>query len=352
MVGRQFELDTLRQAFNRLRQEQQGGFCAVIGEAGIGKSRLLAEFQTWLGTQPTAVNLLQGRAGPEMQNRPYALLREVFAMHFQIQESEALSEVWRKLEDGFTLQDERSLPTSPTQTAEQSGRARAHVVGQLLGYDFSASPYVQPLLDDPQQLRDRALRYLEDYLGEIAQSAPTLLFLDDLHWADDSSLELVDYLARQLPELPLLLVALTRPSLFERQPDWAPGGEQYIRLDLQLLSSQESQQLVAEILKAVPNIPESLNSLILHSAEGNPFYMEELVKMLIDRGDILVREAGWQVAAERLTALQVPPTLAGVLQARLDSLPAAEQQVLKQASVVGRLFWDHAVAHLAHQQGT
>jgi hypothetical protein len=151
---------------------------------------------------------------------------------------------------------------------------------------------------------------------------------------------------RHLRDVPLLIVALARPALFERRPDWGEGQPFHTRLDVRPLSPEESRRLVTEILQKLADIPESLRELVIKGAEGNPFYAEELIKMLIDDGVIITEETGWRVAALPPEEIRAPTTLTGVLQARLDSLPAAERAVFQQASVVGRIFWDGAVGDL------
>ena len=117
------------------------------------------------------------------------------------------------------------------------------------------------------------------------------------------------------------------------------------RIDLQPLGKDMSRLLVSELLKKLPEVPVALRELVTGGAEGNPFYMEELVKMLIDQGAIETGEV-WKVNAERLLLTKVPPTLTGVLQARLDGLPAPERLTLQQASVIGPVFWDRALIAL------
>src|SRR5262249_40265664 len=112
------------------------------------------------------------------------------------------------------------------------------------------------------------------------------------------------------------------------------------------LTKRQSRVLVDAILQRVDEVPADLRELIVQGAEGNPFYVEELIKMLIDDGVIVVTGERWQVTLGRLAEVRVPPTLTGVLQARLDSLPAEERALLQRAAVVGRIFWDNTVAQL------
>jgi tetratricopeptide (TPR) repeat protein len=177
---------------------------------------------------------------------------------------------------------------------------------------------------------------------------PAVLFWEDVHWADERSLDLLLQLLAELPGAPLLVVCLTRPTLFERQPEWgqAFSGGCSERLVLKPLTPAESSALTAQILHRLEVIPPALSELIVESAEGNPFYVEELIKVLIDDGVIVRRPEHWEVTLDRLKALRIPRTLTGVLQARLDALPAEERCVLQCASVVGRMFWDATVVDL------
>ena len=150
------------------------------------------------------------------------------------------------------------------------------------------------------------------------------------------------------------MVLVTRPNLFERRPGWGEGEMAFRRIDLGPLSRRASRALVDDILRQVDNLPDSLRDLIVDTAEGNPFYVEEMIKLLIDQG-VIVRDPAsnsadskpWTIRPDRLTELKVPSTLTGLLQARLDGLTQQERAVLQRAAVVGRQFWDGTVADLA-----
>jgi len=348
MVGRDTELNHLQAALDATMQHSQTHVATIVGEAGVGKSRLLYEFGNWVELRPERFRLFRGRATPGMTPRPYALMRDVFMDRFGIFDSDSVKVVWEKLEDGLA----RFIGW------DSGGVMRAHFIGQLLGFDFSASPHLQGMLGNNQQLLDRALAYLTEFFAVITAplektlQAPvigTVIFLEDIHWADEKSLDLIAYLARECPALKLMIVCLTRLTLFERRPTWGADLPAALRLNLRPLSKESSEQLVREILRKVEDLPAHLQELIVNSAEGNPFYVEELIKMLIEDHVILKEDDDqrpWRVASERLAEVRVPPTLTGVLQARLDSLPADERLTMQKASVVGRIFWDKAVSTL------
>ena len=343
MVGRHDELKFLQDALMTAFEEDEGQVVTVSGEAGVGKSRLLYEFQNWLDLLPSsqAVRFFQGRGSQEAQGSPYSLLRDVFTFRFQILDDDTGEQARGKIETGF----------GEKFSTESDSVMRSHILGQLLGFDYSDSPHMKGVLNDAEQLRNRGLMYLIQYFQDLAQEMPVVIFLEDIHWGDDSSLDVVNRIGEYTPQYPILFVCAARPILFERRPYWGEGQTYHTRIELRPLSKRESRQLVAEILKLADDIPAELRELIVGGAEGNPFYTEELIKMLIEDGVIISDDDTWQVDLTRLEEVDVPSTLAGVLQARLDSLPPKERTVLQQASVVGRLFWDRIVAYIQTEGG-
>jgi len=326
MVGRDAELGRLQEALVTVFREKRTALVTVCGEAGVGKSRLLFEFENWLELRPEQWLLYKARAQPATKEVPFRLLRDVFAARFGILESDHAHAVLDKFRDG----------AAKALTPDQ-----ADIAGQMLGFDFRQSPAVAALLGSTSFGKQASLALAE--LFRRTASEPMLLFLEDIHWADDSSLDFIVRLIQEVPEAPLLTVCLARPHLFERRPDWAKGK---VRIDLKPLSVEHSREMVAQVLKRAESVPDRLRDLIVDGAEGNPYYVEELVKMLMDEGVIARGPERWSIELDRLSGIKVPATLTGILQARLDSLPPGERDVLQRASVVGRRFWDAAVARL------
>ena len=347
-VGREAELKRLQDAFHLAA----GGECrvvTVVGDAGVGKSRLLWEFERWLdeGVRPSAApsaGRFCARANPELQGVPYALLRDLFVLRFDIQDSDPAPLARAKLEQGIG----RVLGTG------DQGQMKAHLIGQLLGFDFSVGPWVRAVRDDARQLRDRALIYLEELLRAASGGGAVVVLFEDIHWADDSSLAAIATLATALAHHRLLVVCLARPALFDSRPQWMEGQAFHTRLDLPPLSRADSRRLVDEILHKMDQVPSTLRDLVVAGSEGNPLYVEELIKMLIEQGVIAKTGQGqgpWCVDEARLGELRVPPTLTAVLQARLDGLPLQQRATLQQAAVVGHTFWDRVVARIAARSG-
>jgi serine/threonine protein kinase/tetratricopeptide (TPR) repeat protein len=338
MIGRKSELRRLTDTLESVFEEGELQVVTVLADAGLGKSRLLYEFSNWVELLPDVWYVFNARAGESDQGLPYSLVRDLFSFRFEIQDSDTAAVAREKLERGM-LSMCKGGPESEV-------LMRAHFIGQLIGFDYSASPHVSGIRDDARQVRDRAFRYAAQFFSDVSRELPTLLYFDDIHWADDGSLDFIDYLALHCAQDRVMLLCLARPALLERRPAWGEGRERHTRLSLQPLSKKESRQLVEEILRRAHGVPSELRELVVSGAEGNPFYVEELIKMLIDQRVIVTSSDVWSVDATRLGEVQVPPTLTGVLQARLDRLTPEEKTILQRASVIGRVFWDDAVEHL------
>ena len=340
MIGRAGELQILQAAFQHVMAPGAGlQRVLVVADAGVGKSRLLYEFDNWADARPERFIIFQARATPQSVTQPYSVLRELFAWRFQILDSDSMQEAKRKLEDAV-------VPLFVGDQGRHEAQAHAHLLGQLLGLDYSDSSHIRHIRDDARQIRGRGFNAAAQALRRISAQGgvPLVVQLDDLHWADDASLDFIDYLQDVDPDVPMLLLTFTRPALFDRRqaPDHFP------RVDLAPLDRHASRDLADELLKKLPQVPETLRELVVGGADGNPFYMEELVKMLIDQGVIRIGEP-WSVDGEKLLSLKVPSTLTGVLQARLDSLTPQERRALQLASVIGLKFWAAALADVEPQ---
>jgi len=176
-----------------------------------------------------------------------------------------------------------------------------------------------------------------------------VLVLDDLQWADDESLNAIDHLVAVAAALPVVLVCGARPELLQRRPDWGAAWPTHQTLTLAPLATEAGDALARALLQRMAEPSPQLQTLLSSQAAGNPYYMEALLQMLVDRGVIQTEGEHWRVQEDRLQNLQVPPTLVGVLQATLDALAAGERQSLQQASVVGAQFWDDALAAINPQ---
>ena len=340
MIGRDAELEQLQDAFRRLCTERRFLAVTVVAEAGLGKSRLLYEFENWAEARPDAFYIFKGRAQPQSQSQPYGLLRDILAWRLQMGDGDSMEVAKQKFELGIA-------PLFAADDGDDMAQAHAHLLGHLIGLEFSESKHIRGIREDARQIRSRAFHAAAQMFRRVAaqDETPIVLMLDDLHWADDGSLDFLDYVGEVNRDVPMLVLGLARPALFERRGDWRRCDDRHLRIDLSALDRDHSRALADELLKQLPAIPDALREL-LGGAEGNPFYMEELVKMLVDEGAIRTDEDAWLLEPDRLLATHVPQTLTGVLQARLDVLEPADKLALQQASVIGIVFWDQALAAL------
>ncbi len=302
-------------------------------------SRLLRELDRWLAEIPDQVWWFRGRASPSSQNLPNSLVRDMMAARLDIHESDGPEAVRLKWEDGMARHFDEGV------------EARAHLVAHWLGFDVGDSAHIRGVRHDSQGLHDRARTYLADFLKKLAGESPVVVLLEDLHWADEGSLRWFDDAGLLLEGSPVLVVATARPSLFERYPAWGENGDFHTRIPLDSLSPRQSRRLVGEILQKAEHIPASLVELIVEATDGNPFYIEELVKWMLEAGVIEKDGDRWTVLEQKIDRARVPATLRGVLQARLDALAPDERQALQQAAVIGRVFWDEAVETLSAATG-
>lgn len=332
LLGREAELAQLQQAFVDVAAGRAGLLSVtVVADSGLGKSRLLEELGLWL-PQQGPMTRLHAQATEGRRGQPYGLVRDLFMRHLGLDARDVASD----LRAAWLQAAEKVLPD----------RGSVAVLGHLLGLNFGDEMEVHALRSDARALRDRAFFHAFQWLAQMADAGPPLvLALDDIHWADDGSLDFLEELQRSHAQLPLLLLNLTRPLLLERRPQWCKG-QRARRIDLAPLGAQASQSLSQALLQHLPEVPAHLAQLVAQGAEGNPFFMEELVNMLIDQGAIEVQGEQWTLAPNRLMALQLPTTLEGVLQARLSALPQDRRRALQLASVVGTVFWDQALQEL------
>lgn len=333
LVGREPELARLHALLATLRAQRGSMTATVLGEAGLGKSRLLQAFVAGL-IDDASVDVLQAAGHLQGQNLAFGLLRDVLFVATGVQDSDSQA------------QAQQRWATALQPLFGERNDELATLLGQLVGLDYSASPFVAGIAQDGRQLRARGLHALAEWLRRRAAVRPQLLLLDDLHWADDDSLDAIHHLAHAGEGMPVLILCAGRPVLEQRRPGWGASWGGHERIEIAPLSFAARDTLAQALLQRLPNPPAALRELIITQAEGNPFFMEALLQMLVDQGIIDASTTAWQLQLDRLQGLQVPATLVGVLQARLDALPPPARRALQQASVVGALFWDQALAVL------
>jgi tetratricopeptide (TPR) repeat protein len=335
LIGRDQELQQLLQLLYTVIETNNSQLVTLVGMAGVGKSRLAHELHTMVGRLPETVQFYTVQVEPQPHLRPYGLIRTIVAQFFRLREQDQPARTQLRLEQGI-----RRL-------LGEQGVDKAQLIGYLLGFEIGPSPAVRALLHEPRQLRERAMYAMLQCVAALATRYPLVLLIDDLHHADESSLDVLEHIAREGRGIPLLLCCLARRRFYDRRPAWGQAIERSTRLQINPLDERDSRRLVGDILRKAGRLPVELRNLITNRAEGNPLYVEELIKMLIDDAVIVPGPEQWQVRSARLSRLRTPASLHDLLQARLLALKPNERELLERAAVIGRTFWSSAVLLLS-----
>jgi class 3 adenylate cyclase/tetratricopeptide (TPR) repeat protein len=312
LVGRTRELELLVDLLERVSVERVPQLVTLVGVPGIGKSRLLAELIERIEMGGRLVTWRQGRSLPYGVGVSFWALGEITKAQAGVLESDSAEEAARKV-DGAVA---RSIPD------EAEARWVASHLHPLVGVAAAT-----PASDERRSESFAAWRRFVEALGE---ERPLILVFEDIHWADDGLLDFVDELVDRLADVPVLIVAVTRPELLARRPAWGGGKANAFTISLAPLTEEETGHLVDALRERSALAPETQAALLEH-AGGNPLYAEEFVRMLADQG---------------AAGTQLPESVHGIIAARLDGLSPEDKSLLQDAAVLGKLFWPGALAHI------
>lgn len=329
MIGRKSELEIINSAMVELTQNKQGQVVTLIGEAGIGKSRLTAEFKARIN--PDQYTLLEGQSLTYRKSVSYWIFLEILRNYLGVTAVTNGFDVHRKL---------------ITKVEEVLGSESANALPYLEKL-FSLEPS-DPLLAqrlkylDAEQLRQQTFIVVRNLLLAEAKKRPLILILEDLHWADEISLDLLAFLIEMVEDQPVMILGISRPTMERKLEEIIVLSQQRFQdrckiIRLQTLSDEQSDKLLFGLL-GMPHIPQRFRSQILQKAAGVPFYIEEILRMLIDK-QILVHERGqWSLLQDEELDLDVPDNLQDLILTRFDRLNPIQRDVLQTASVIGREF--------------
>jgi serine phosphatase RsbU (regulator of sigma subunit)/class 3 adenylate cyclase len=334
MVGRDKELTDLLQLCEYL-QSGLGRAVLVTGEPGFGKSRLISEWENAVATTQRIPppQWVEGRCLSYGQSMAYHLVLDLLRSVLGVSDGASESEVCQKFHTLIIdlygdLDHPAALDVYP-------------YLGHLLSCQLQGEAYARVNLLDPQGLQARYSSAMSALLKALASQRPLLLILEDLHWADPASIELLLKLLPLVFNSQILFTLISRPDL--DSPGWRLVtkaremlGGSLSEITLNALSESDSRELVANLLE-IEALPKGIRKMILDKAEGNPFFVEEVVRMLIDQEAIVRNGDKWR-AGENLSAISIPNNLQGLLMARIDRLSENGKKTLRVASVVGRQF--------------
>jgi class 3 adenylate cyclase/tetratricopeptide (TPR) repeat protein len=307
-VGRELEKPLLIGIYERAMQRQSVQLVTIVGEPGVGKSRIVAELFAYMHAKPEMVRWRQGRCLPYGEGITFWALGEIVKREAAILESDSAEVALQKLDVALS--------------SDESDRQ--WLIQRL-------APLVGIEAGEPAE-RQESFTAWRRYLESLAAARETVLVFEDLHWADEALLDFVEHLAEWAEDVPLLIICSARPELYERRPGWAAGQRNAHAINLSPLSNAETAQLVSYLVAATILTPE-LEQAILERAGGNPLYAEEFVRLLSDRG--LGLDDG-----------SLPETVQALIAARLDTLPPERKSLLQDAAVMGKVFWASAVAEM------
>jgi class 3 adenylate cyclase/tetratricopeptide (TPR) repeat protein len=309
-VGRDVELDLLLATYGRTVEQAAPHVVTIMADAGVGKTRLVRELWEWLTRLDPEPLRRTGRCLAYGHGITYWPLGEILKEHLGILESDPPEVVRERL----------------------GGR---DILGLALGLDTGGELH-------PLAARDRLHDAWVELLSELVAERPVVMLLEDLHWAEEPLLELVERLARDVRG-PLLVIGTARPELLEARPSWSGGLRNASQVWLEPLRAEHAAAMVDGLLGA--ELPAGMRHEIVARAEGNPFFVEELISTLIDHG-VLARCNGSWAVTDAQAKFDIPDTVHAVVAARIDLLPRAEKAALQAAAVAGRVFWEGPVIEL------
>ena len=332
MVGRDRELDLLRSVYERTVDEARPTLVTVYGDPGVGKSRLTREFVEWAEAGGTPPAVLRGRCLPYGDGVTYWPLAEILKSLAGVRDSDPPDVTLDRLR---SFGAERVAGTDRAD-AERTAAALAYTVG----VEDPEHPFSRI---EPREVRARIHAAWRSLFSALGAERPVVAVVEDIHWADTALLDLLEELADRVVG-PVVFVCPARPELTESRPTWGGGRRNRSSIALEPLDVDESQRLIAALL-AVDDLPDATRARILERAEGNPFFLEEIVRHLIDDGRIVHDGGRWRATSEAAD-VDIPDTVQGVLAARIDLLDPSDKRTLQRAAVVGRVFWPGPVGRL------
>jgi class 3 adenylate cyclase/tetratricopeptide (TPR) repeat protein len=325
-IGRDFELDLLKSTFRRTLRESAIQLVTLVGEPGVGKSRLLSEFFSFVDDQEEIVFFRQGRCLPYGDGITFWALGEVVKAQAGILETDDPEEAADKL---------RVALEAVIKESSELGWFLARLA-PLVGAATEGTASAE---------REESFTAWRRFLEAIAERSPLVVVFEDLHWADQALLQFIEHLVEWSTGVPLLVVCTARPELFDKHPGWGAGQRNSSTLSLSPLNDSETAQLISGLLSQAV-LPADVHSTLLERAGGNPLYAEEFVRMLSDRG--ILKTKGRVLTIDEDADIPLPDTVQALVAARLDTLSVDKKGLLHDAAVAGKVFWSSALAALGN----
>jgi class 3 adenylate cyclase/tetratricopeptide (TPR) repeat protein len=322
-MGREDEFEVLTRAYVRALREGSIHLITLLGEPGVGKTRLVKEFFAYVDRRPEIVFWRIGRCLPYGDGITFWPLGEIVKAHAGILESDGPREAAASL--NLTLE---TLVGDASEREWIRGRL-APLVGLSSGELAGATERVE------------SFTAWRRFLEAMAIKHPLVLVFEDLHWADSAMLDFLDHLVDWSNDVPILVVCTARPELYERRPGWGGGKRNSTAISLSPLTDEIIWEIISALLPR-SDLPVEIHELVLERAGGNPLYAEEFVRMLMDAEPMRVEQ-------DRLglPGMPFPESIQAIIAARIDGLAPDQKALMQDASVVGKVFWSGALSFMA-----
>ncbi len=328
LVGRAAELVQLHDLLARVQRKRGPHLATVIGDPGVGKSRLVRQFEQELHSGEPRPLVRHGRCLPYGSSIVYWPLGEVIRTECAIVDGDPPAAAWQKLSTRIGELLDGSGSDS------RSAASKAAVVGRLLGIERPDEP-VAAEREDAQQAREVFFAAVRSCVEGLARDGPLVLVWEDIHWADEGMLDLIEHLV-QWVRAPVLQICLAREELLERRVGWGGVRRDSTTIFLEPLGESETRELISSLMRAA-GPSDGVVAAVAARAEGNPLFAEEMVRRLSEE--------------EGASAAELPATVQALLAARLDSLEPFQRRLLAHAAVIGRTFWEGGLTSVAEAEG-
>ncbi len=334
LIGRQHELAELWHILDQALQKEAPQSVILIGNQGVGKTRLVNHWLKEVREKNNTVRVYCTKSTP--QSPSYGLFTSFLKSRFNLREGDEVAEAIRS-QLGEILEDRRVTEV-------------LHFLGTFIGIEVRDNPFLRAVEHAPAQHDQIARTVLRRFLEMDAQRSPLLLVFEDIHHADEASLSLLHELGESLEGARIMMMCTCRPELLVRQPEFFSVKRKHYRLDLPLLDRDESKDLLCQLLSRVDEIPADLMETAADMTGGNPFFIEELVHVLLANGTIQDQGEKWTIDVERVGEAELPLSVEEAVYARIAALNPMERDVLEKASTLGSVFWLEALVCFSRLQ--
>jgi class 3 adenylate cyclase/predicted ATPase len=332
MIARAKELTTLQASFKKVIDQRVPGVIMIIAPQGYGKSRLIYEFTSFVSKRykdtKIAISSPAGYLPP-----PYSMLGEIIRECVGVSRDDTNVSLDERLQEVFAT----------SKTTESSVLENVHLIKYLLGMVPPSDPVISAYSDSLEILQRMIFRSVSEFFARVAKDNPLVIIMEDIHLADSGTLEAIAFTAVAVEDAPILIIASSRDDQLDGAKTLTRNLSNFTSINLSPIKGESAKRCVDEFLSPYLSrheIPDTLRDVIVERSGGNPYYIREIIRDLLDRRVIVQIQDKWVLQEERFSELKVPETLEGLIQSRLDRLPPGEKLLLQEASAQGIDFWE------------